>query len=88
MEDQKSVHGFFLALACTCTGVALGLSIYFGNFYIFLGWLAGILLFFVVCRVLALFNLAMFAPIIWLIDRFAASSARRRRSRERTAKHD
>ena len=69
MENPKSVHRFLLALVGICTVAALGLSIYCRDFYIFLGWVATLALFFVVCGALTLFNVAMFAPIFWLIGR-------------------
>jgi hypothetical protein len=81
MENPKSVHRFLLALVGVCTVAALGLSIYCRDFYIFLGWLATLALLFVVCGVLALFNVAMFAPIFWLIGRLADRRARKRNQR-------
>ena len=78
MENPKSVHRFLLALAGVCTAAALGLSIYSANFYLFLAWLGTLTVFFVVCGVLALFNVAMFAPIFWLIARFSEWRARSR----------
>ncbi len=69
MENPKSVHRFLLALIGVCTAAALGLSIYFREFYILLGWLALLALFVVVCCVLALFNIVVFAPLFWLVAR-------------------
>lgn len=69
MESPKLVHRFLLALIGVCTAAALGLSIYFREFYIVLGWLALLALFVVVCCVLALFNVVVFAPIFWLVAR-------------------
>jgi len=70
MENPKAVHRFLIALLAVCTVVALGLSIYYWDFYLFLAWLAIVVLFLVVCGVLALLNVAMIAPIFWLIGRF------------------
>jgi len=78
MENPKSVHRFLLALVGVCTVAALGLSIYCWDFYIFLGWLAALALFFIVCAVLTLFNVAMFAPIFWLIGRLTDKRAKSR----------
>jgi hypothetical protein len=69
MENPKSVHRFLLAMIGVCTATALGLSIYFREFYILLGWLALLALFAVVCGVLALFNVVVFAPVFWLVAR-------------------
>jgi hypothetical protein len=69
MENPKSVHRFLLVIVGVCTVAALGLSIYFREFYILLGWLALLALFVVVCCVLALFNVVVFAPVFWLVAR-------------------
>lgn len=69
MENPKSVHRFLLALMSASTVTALGFSIYFREFYILLGWLALVALFVVVCGVLALFNVIVFAPIFFLVAR-------------------
>jgi hypothetical protein len=66
-----------MALVGVCTVIALGLSIYFRDFYIFLGWLAILALTIIVFGVLALFNVAMFAPIFWLVGRLSNRKARK-----------
>ena len=75
MENPKSVHRFLLALVGVYTVAALGLSIYYREFYILLGWLAFLALFVVVCGVLTLFNVAVFAPIFWLVGRLTGRNA-------------
>lgn len=77
MENPKSVHRFLLVLVGVFTVVALGLSIYFQEFYIFLGWLAVLGLSVFVCGVLALFNVVIFAPIFWLVGKLSNRRARR-----------
>ena len=78
MENPKSVHRFLLALISVFSVVALGLSIYLREFYILIGWLALLVLFTVVCVVLALFNVVVFAPIFWLIGRLTGRTAETR----------
>ena len=77
MENPKSVHRFLMALVGVFTVVALGLSIYCLDFYILLGWLAILGLTLIVFGVLALFNVAIFAPIFWLIGRLSNRRARK-----------
>ena len=75
MENPKSIHRFLLALIGVSTVAAIGFSIYYREFYILLGWLALLALFVVVCGVLALFNVAVFAPIFWLVGRLTGRKA-------------
>ncbi len=75
MENPKSVHRFLLVIVGVCTVAALGLSIYFRELYILLGWLALLTLFVAVCCVLALFNVVVFAPIFWLVARLTGRKA-------------
>jgi hypothetical protein len=77
MENPKSVHRFLMALVGVGTVIALGLSIYCWDFYILLGWLAILGLTLIVFGVLALFNVAIFAPIFWLIGRLSNRRARK-----------
>ena len=75
MENPKSVHRFLLALIAVFSVVALGLSIYLREFYILIGWVALLVLFTVMCVVLALFNVVVFAPIFWLVGRLSGRTA-------------
>jgi hypothetical protein len=77
MENPKSVHRFLMALVGVFTVIALGLSIYCRDFYILLGWLAILALTLIVFGVLALFNVAIFAPIFWLVGRLSNRRARK-----------
>jgi hypothetical protein len=77
MENPKSVHRFLLALVGVGTVIALGLSIYCWDFYILLGWLAILGLTLILFGVLALFNVALFAPIFWLVGRLSNRRARK-----------
>jgi hypothetical protein len=71
MENPQSVHRFLMGLVGVGTISALGLSIYCWDFYIFLGWLGILGLTIISFGVLALFNVAMFAPVIWLVGRLS-----------------
>jgi hypothetical protein len=75
MENPKSVHRFLAALIALFSVLALGLSIYFREFYILIGWVALLVLFTVLCFVLALFNVVVFAPIFWLAGRLTGRTA-------------
>ena len=79
MEDPKSVRRLVLATVGVGTVAALGFSIYYWNFYYLLGWLAILILFPVICRVLALFNLTMFSPILWLAGKLSDRRERKLR---------
>jgi hypothetical protein len=71
MENPKSVHRFLLALAGGGTVLALGWSLWCRNFYPFFAWLAILALFIIVSGVLALFNVMMCVPIIWLVGKLS-----------------
>jgi hypothetical protein len=67
MESPKKVNRFLLALLIAFTLAAVACSIYFRDVSILLWWLVVIALFFVVCGLLALFNIIIFVPVFWLI---------------------
>jgi len=66
---KPQFHRFLLVILGVCTAAALGLSLYYREFYTLLGPGALVALFGVVCGVLALFNVVVFAPIFWLVAR-------------------
>ena len=70
MENPKTINRFLLALFFTSIAAALGLSIYYRDIYILLGWLTALVLAAIVCDALALLNVVIFAPIIWLMSKF------------------
>ena len=87
MENPRAVNRLLLALLGTFTAAAVGASIRYREFSILLGWLATITLFFVVSAVLGLFNVVVFAPVFWVMARFASrrSEIRRRNSDDQAA---
>jgi hypothetical protein len=75
MENPKTINRFLLALFFTSIAAAFGLSIYYHDAYILLGWLAALGLAAIVCGALALLNALIFAPIIWLMSKFTDKRA-------------
>ena len=72
MENPKTINRFLLALFFTSIAAALGLSIYYRDIYILLGWLTALVLAAIVCaaRFPRFLNVVIFAPIIWLMSKF------------------
>ncbi len=74
MENPRVINRFLFALLVGFTFVAIGYSLYYREIFIFLAWLAFIALFSVVCGLLAVFNIAIFAPIFRLLARLDAKT--------------
>jgi hypothetical protein len=79
MENPRVVHRFLLGLLVAFTAAAVGASLRYGEVSILLGWAVVVGLFFVACGVGGLVNAVLFAPILWLLGKFAS----RRSGRER-----
>jgi len=74
VENPRVIHRFLFALLVGFTFVALGWSLYYREIFILFGWLAIIVLFSAVCGLLAVFNIAIFAPIFRLLARLDAKT--------------
>ena len=81
MENPRVINRFLFALLVGFTFVALGCSLYYREIFIFFGWLAIIVLFLAVCGFLAVFNIAIFAPIFRLLARLDAKTGSTKNSK-------
>ena len=81
MENPRSINRFFIALLIAFTLVAIGSSLYLREIRIFLLWVAVIALFVVVCGLLSLCNIVIFAPIFRLVAKLDARLKGRKNSK-------
>lgn len=70
MENPRVVGRFVMTLLAAFAATAVGGSIYYREWSFLVSFLCVAGLFFFACVLLALTNLAAFAPIFWLLGRF------------------
>ena len=78
MMTPRSIQRFVSGLLVVCSAVALGVSLYFDWWNVFLVWWLIVISIFATSFIMELFHITLADPVLWLVARLERRRAKRK----------